>query len=111
MALLTVQNITQGTSLTPSYASAAAGGDTVINNGRTFLEILNGSGSPIVATVNSLVDCNQGTDHDIAITIPAGSEEMCGPFEPNRFNTSAGLMSITYDDVTTLTIAAISLGA
>ena len=111
MAALTVQDITLTTSLTPTYASAAGGGDTFVNNGRTFLHILNGSGSPITATVDSLVACNQGTDHDVAITIPAGSEEMCGPFPAARFNSATGSVSVTYSDVTSLTIAAISLGA
>jgi hypothetical protein len=110
MATLTVQDITLSTSLTPSYAAAAGGGDDFVNNGRTFLHIKNGSGAPLVATINSLVNCSQGFDHNIDITIPAGSEEMCGPFSTSRFN-SDGKVAITYDGVTSLTVAAIALGA
>jgi hypothetical protein len=109
MAALTVQTASLGTSLTPTFAAAAAGGDTFANNGRTFLYVKNGSGAPITVTVNSLVSCNFGVDHDITITVPAGSEEMSGKFPVNRFNSSAGSASITYSDVTSLTIAAISI--
>lgn len=112
MAALTVQNITLTTSLTPSYTAAAAGGDTFVNNGRTFFQMVNGSGGAIVATFNSLTNCNQGHDHNIEVTIPAGSEEMVGPFPANRFNASDGTgVAVTYDGVTSLTVAAISLGA
>tara|TARA_R100001480_G_scaffold7322_1_gene14899 strand:+ start:10302 stop:10637 length:336 start_codon:yes stop_codon:yes gene_type:complete len=111
MATLAVENITLDTSLTPTYNSAAGGGDDFVNNGRTFLHIKNGSGSPIVATINSLVNCSQGFDHNVDITIPAGSEEMCGPFNTGRFNDGDGKVGITYDDVTTLTVAVIALGA
>lgn len=109
MAELTVQNIVLGTSLTPSFASAAAGGDTADNSGNMFLYVRNGGGSPITVTVDSLVNCNQGSDHDDATTVPAGSEEMIGPFPTGRFNDSSGEIGITYSDVTSVTIAAINL--
>lgn len=109
MAALTVQEISLTTSLTPSFVSADAGGDTFVNNGRTFLYIKNGGGSPITATVDSLVLCSQGFDHNIDIVVPAGSEEMCGPFNESRFNTVSSA-SISYSDVTSVTIAAIALG-
>lgn len=110
MAALTVQNITLSTSLTPTFANADVAGDSFINNGRTFLYIRNASGSPITATVDSLVDCSQGFDHDIVITIPAGSEEMCGPFNVSRFKSTAGVVDVAYSDVTTVTIAVLALG-
>lgn len=110
MAALTVQNITLSTSLTPTFAAADVGGDSFLNNGRTFLYIRNASGSPITITVLSQVDCSQGHDHDIIITVPAGSEEMCGPFNVSRFKSVAGVVNVNYSDVTTLTIAALALG-
>lgn len=111
MAALTIQEFDKDTSLTPSFAAAAAGGDTFLNDGRTFLYIKNGSGGAIIATIDSLVNCNQGTDHNITVTIPAGSEEIVGPFTPaSRFNGDDNFSSITYDGVTSLTIAAIKMG-
>lgn len=109
MATLTVQNIALTTSLTPSFASADAGGDDFNNNGRTFIYIKNGGGSPITATVNSRVNCSYGFDHDVDITVPAGSEELCGPFNTSRFNNASSIASISYSDVTSVTVAVIAL--
>jgi hypothetical protein len=109
MAALTVQKIALGTSLTPTFAAAAAAGDTFVNDGRTFVYAKNGSGAPITITVNSLVNCSQGFDHDVTITVPAGSEECCGSFPPSRFNNSANAVSMTYSAHADLTVAAISL--
>jgi hypothetical protein len=110
MAALTIQNVVLGTSLTPSFAAAEVGGDTFVNNGNTFLYAKNGSGGDITVTVDSLQACDQGHDHNDATVVPAGSEEMIGPFPVHRFNSAAGSASITYSGVTSLTIAAIKLG-
>lgn len=111
MATLTVQNIALTTSLSPTFDAADVAGDEFTNNGRTFIYIKNGGASPITATVDSLVNCNQGFDHDIAITVPAGGEVLQGPFNPSRFNDgSTGRVSVTYSDITSVTVAAIALG-
>jgi len=111
MAALTIQEFDKDSSLTPSFAAATAGGDTFLNDGRTFLYIKNGSGGDLDVTVDSLVNCNQGSDHNIVTTVPAGSEEMVGPFTPaSRFNGDNNYASITYSGVTSLTIAAIKMG-
>ncbi len=110
MAALAPQEFSKDASLTPAYDAAAVGGDTFLNDGRTFLHIKNGSEAPIVATVDSLVNCSQGEDHNVVITIPATSEEICGPFTPaSRFNGDENYASITYDGVTTLTIAVLKM--
>jgi len=110
MAALTVQNIVLGTSLTPSFDATAAGGDTFVNNGSTFLYVRNSTGGSIDVTVDSQVNCNQGYDHDDVTSVPDGSEEMIGPFAQNRFNDSDGAASVSYS-ATGATIAVISLGA
>jgi len=109
MAALTVQSIAK-TGLTPSYDSAASGGDTFVNNGRTFFVVKNANvGVARTVTINSLVNCNQGTDHDLSVSVPASSEEWIGPFERTRFNNSSNAVSATYDDEADLTVAAIAL--
>jgi hypothetical protein len=108
MAAITVQQISTA-GLTATAAAAAAGGDTFLNNGRTFFRAINGSGSPITVTIDSLVACNQGSDHNIAVAVAAGATTDIGPFPQDRFNSSAGVASVTYSGVTTLTVAAISL--
>lgn len=110
MAELTVQAITQGTSLTPSFAAAGASGDTFANNGKVFIYAKNvDAGASRTITIDSLVNCNQGSDHNATITIPLSSEEMAGPYSRERFNDTTGKVSMTYDDESDLTIAIISL--
>lgn len=109
MATLTVQTSLL-TGVTPSYAAAAGGGDEFANDGRTMLHLKNGSGGTTVVTVNSLVTCSQGVDHDSVTSIGAGAEAMIGPFDVTRFNdTSTGRAAITYDGVTSLTLGAFKI--
>lgn len=91
-----------------SYAACAGGGDTFDNDGKTMLHVKNGDASDKVVTVTSRVACNQGQTHHSETTVSAGSEAMIGPFPIDRFtDPSNGKASISYDDVTNLTIAAI----
>lgn len=106
MATLTIQTpILSG--ITPSYAAAAGGGDEFPNDGRTMLHVKNGGGGSITVTVNSLVNCDQGVDHDSVTSVGAGAEAMIGAFNITRFNNSAtGRAAITYSGVTSVTIGA-----
>jgi hypothetical protein len=109
MAALTVQTVAK-TGTTPTYAAAAAAGDTFANNGRTFLVVKNANvAATRTVTINSLVNCNQGFDHDVAVVVAISSEEWIGPFEPSRFNNSSGSVSATYSSEADLTVAAISI--
>jgi len=110
MAAITVQNITLNTSLTPTFAAAAAAGDYFANTGKIFVYIKNANvGASRTITVNSQVNCNQGHDHNVTITVPASSEELCGPFPASRFNDADGRVQMTYSSEADLTLAAISL--
>lgn len=108
MAQLAIQTIAR-TGLEAAYAAAAALGDEFLNNHRTFVHVKNGSGSSIDVTfaVQSKVDTLPVTARTVAV--PAGEERMIGPFGP-EYDDTDGNVQVTYDDVTTLTIAAISLG-
>jgi hypothetical protein len=103
---LTVQsNSLEG--LEPTYAAANADGNYFTNDGKTLLHVKNDDSSSHTVTVDSPTLCNQGETHDPAIAIPAGEERIIGPFPAGRFNTS-GNVHLTYDDVTSVTVAAIS---
>lgn len=106
MAALTVQTI--GVSgLVPTYAAAAAGGDTFANDGRTMFHFKNADTVTHTATINSLATCNFGFDHDAVVAVTASEDErMIGPFPINRFGAN---VSVTYDAVTSVTVAAIKL--
>jgi hypothetical protein len=113
MALLTVHPISM-TGDSKAYVAADAGlTDTFPNDGRTFLHIKNTNASGRTATVNSIRPCDQGVDHNIPIAIGATTgDEMAGPFDPARFNDpNTGLVSVTFDAVAGVTIAAIRLPA
>ena len=105
MAVLTVQEISRS-GLTPSYDSAAAGGDEVANDEITFLHVKNGSGGSIDVTIQTpgTIDGLAITDRTVAV--PAGEERMMGPFPAAYYGSS---LAISYSGVTSLTIAAIRL--
>lgn len=112
MAILTVQRpTTAGANIT--LAAAAGGGDSFANDGRTLFQVTNGSGGAITVTFDSPRTCDFGlaanAAHDLAISVPAGESRYIGPFVQGRFNdASTGRVQVTYSDVTTLTVAAIS---
>lgn len=100
MATLPVEDMSLA-GLTPSLVAAAAGGDQFANDGKTFFVANNGSASPIDITFDAKGDCDQGFDHDVTVTVAAMTEVLIGSFPTRRFS---GAVSVTYDDVTTLTV-------
>lgn len=107
MATLTVQKPSvAGAALT--YVSAAGGGDEFLNTGREFLHVVNAGGGNITVTFNSQTLCNYGFDHDMAVTVNAGTDRMIGPFDTVRFNDANTRIQVTYSGVTSLTVAAIA---
>ncbi len=85
-------------------AAANVGGDTFANDGKTVLEIINGSGGAIVTTV-----VTSGTEPvtglaiaDLVISTGATTTKRAGPFPIDQFGST---VSLTYDGVSSLTIA------
>ena len=108
MSTLNVQKVVLA-GLSPTYGTAAAGGDEFVNSGREFIHVKNGHTGPQTVTVNSQEPCNQGYDHDAPVEIPASEERMIGPFPKDRFDDAGGKVQITYSGVTALTIAAVQV--
>jgi len=106
---LTVSTITTSGLTPPTYADANAAGNYFINNGKTFLIVKNASASPIKVTIDSPAYCDQGFQHDVEVTVAAGAEKWIGPFPTVRFNDSSGDVQITYDAVTNVTVAVVSI--
>ena len=110
MAAIAVQDLNLDGLVNPTMTAAAALGDTVQNSDeRVFIYAVNGSAGTINITANAQRNCNHGYIHDEVLTLLAGEDGYLGPFDKERFNTSTGDVSLTYDDVTSLTIAAIRL--
>lgn len=110
MAALTVQSMARTAVLTPTYAAAAGGGDTVPNDGSTFLHFKNGSGAPITVSVAVQGKVDGLTPAARTYIIPAGGDGMFGPFPVDNYNNSTQSLVLTYSGVTTLTVAAIRHG-
>lgn len=110
MSQLTVQEVDKNNPVTPTFNAAASGGDSFLNNGRVVVYFKNADGAATrTITFDSLVDCNQGFDHDIEVEVPISGEKMVGFFETNRFNDTSGLINMTYDDESDLTVAVVKI--
>jgi hypothetical protein len=106
--LLTVQTISlEG--ITPTFAAATDGGDEFLNNGRTVLHIKNGDTVEKTVVINSAKACNFGYDHDVSVTLGPNSSVQIGPFDTSRFNDANNRVTVLYDAVTSLTVAAVTL--
>jgi hypothetical protein len=91
-----------------NYSTPAAA-DTIANpDGKTVLHF-KCSGTAKTVTITGQRQCSQGSTHNEVITVGATTgDELCGDWDPNRFNDGAGnlvIASIT-PDTTGLTVAA-----
>lgn len=109
MATLTVADIPPS-GVTPTYNACAGGGDQFANDGRVLCHFKNTSGGAITVTFVAQVACNRGTIHSTTLVVPATTgDKMIGPFDPQIFNDSNGMLQMTYSGVTNLTVAVGSL--
>lgn len=103
MALLTVTPITrQGVDVT-TLVAASAGGDTYPNASSPYLEINNGSGSPITVYAAIYAD-GQTVVQGRSWAIPAGKRYRIQPMPTNYNNPADNTVSLTYSAVTTVTV-------
>lgn len=108
MALLTTQQIqVTGSNIAGAAVAAAAGGDTVQPDARTCLRVINGDASPHTATiaVPAKHDKFGQTLPDIAVSVPAGEERDIGPLTADLADGN-GVVPVTYDGVTSVTVVA-----
>lgn len=116
MAILTVQRPTAaGATLT--LAAAAAGGDSFVNLGVEYFQVLNSHATlSRTVTFDSPGTCNcalaNNAAHDLAVVVPGVSAApanrvIIGPFAMPRFNDANGRVQVTYSDAAAdLTVAA-----
>jgi hypothetical protein len=108
VAALTINTIALTGLDDPTPEAAAEAGDTFVNDGKTVLRIDEDGTESTTITINSLVNCDQGHDHDITLTVN-NETKWIGPFPPNRFNNSSGATSITYSAHEGITVTAFKL--
>jgi len=109
MAEITVQQISTDGLEAAAGTAATAAGDTFKNNGRTFIIVEDTGTTAPTVTINSLVNCSQGHDHNLSVAVQSGEMRYIGPFPKDRFNDSDGMVTVTYDDDTDVTISVFSL--
>lgn len=111
MAAYTVVSITRdGTGdLTPT---AVAASDTFVNDGRTFLHVVNADASPTSVTFDVATDYwgSEPTQETTATAevVAAGTEEFFGPFPPGVFGDN---VTVNYSNQTSITAMAYRLPA
>lgn len=108
MATLTVQSIVAA-GLNPSYAAAAGGGDEFANDGSSFLHVVNGGGGAINVTLATTQTVDGLAVADQVVNVPAGEDRMIGPLRRGLFNDAGGLVQVTYDGVTSVTVGVFAL--
>jgi hypothetical protein len=92
-----------------AFQSVWVGGDTLVNNGRTFLVFRNSSGSSCTATLDTPATINGLAIANPTVTVTNANDMVLGPFDPTIFNTAAGQVAITYSGSTnTTTVAALT---
>lgn len=94
-----------------SVAASATAGDQAnnhefINNGKTRILMINGSGGPLTATVISK-SCSHGRTLDVTMTAAAGDSSIYGPFPQGEFNQTGGLVNIDLADDTSISFLAL----
>lgn len=89
--------------------AAAGGGDKVAPASHGAVLITNGGGSPITVTVAVPGNTEYGqAEPDYTVSVGAGAAKLIGPFGADLAGVD-GLVALTYSDVTSVTIAAISI--
>ena len=110
MAVLPVNSVTRaGLSEAGLFNAATAGGDLLPNDGRQWIEVINGSGSAVTVTVYGYVDGASVAIKTYTVPLTTGRYKI-GPFPPGTFNNASNQVAIGYSAVTTVTVAAFTLG-
>ncbi len=115
MADLTIEDFAEG-GLAPSYVAAAAGGDAILNlQGDVVIHVKNAGVGAVLVGVTAQ-DISEDvpafgimSKASVSKSVAADADEFFGPFSRQAFNDANGKAQITYDQVTSVTIAALRL--
>lgn len=110
MATLTVQSVTSS-GVSPSYASAASGGDKFPWSEHAFVHVKNGDASSHTVTIPSQYSTLPPGQQskDLTVSVPAGGEKIIGPFYGPAFKDSNGDVILNYSAVTSVTVGVFKL--
>lgn len=109
MATLTVQQLVEA-GITPSFANAAAGGDTFPWALSAFVHVKNGDTVSHTVTVTSHAKPSFGEQKkDLSVSVGAGAEKLIGPLHGPAYRNTDGDIELSYDAVTSVTVAALKV--
>jgi hypothetical protein len=93
----------------PSLTAADATGNTFDNStGQVYFWVTNGSGSSVTVTVAEQRTCSFGhSAQNFTAAVANGATTALGPFDMMRFNDASRLITATYSDTTSVTVAAV----
>ncbi len=110
MAALVVQKILIDGVEKATLVAAAAAGDSLVNEGKTFIEVNNADVSGITLTVKGQTDLPLDTSADQVIAIAATTVVLIGPFPVGNYNRETDeSVVIEYSAVTSVTVGAFSV--
>ena len=92
-----------------TQAAADVAGDDFVTTGAEAVLIENGSASPITVTVVTPATVDGLAVADREIIIPAGEMHLCGPWPRGVYGDANHKVSLTYSDVTSLTVAVLRI--
>lgn len=104
MADLDAEQI-QVTGTDPTYSAAAAGGDTVPTGDDIYVHVKNDDASQHTVTVVTPGTVAGQDIGDVAVAIPAGEARFIGPLTREHFGNADRRADLTYDAVTSVTLA------
>jgi hypothetical protein len=102
--MATLTRLGTGDALT-HVAADVAGDKFSIGSGR--LHVVNGGGGDVTVTVISQAKCSFGSLHNLTYVVTAGTDKFLPPFDSGRFDDGSGFVQVTYDEVTSVTVAVI----
>lgn len=107
MAVLTVGTISLTGVATNLQAVSVA--DEFANDGNTFLDVNNGSGSSINVTFTTPGTVGGVAIENPVIAVAAGARKRIGPFNPSVFNAADGNVDVAFSATTTITAEPVKL--
>ncbi len=100
------------TGIDPTHSGSLSVSDNyqTPNNGRLFIYVTNGGGGTSVVTIATPGTVDGLAVADRTVSIGTGEDAMIGPFPPHIYNNANGEIDVSFDVITSVTIAALNLG-
>lgn len=81
---------------TPAPRTAAANDTIATPSNKTYLHVDNANASACTVTFTAEVPCNQGSLHDLVVSVPAGQKRIIGPIDGRFIDSVTGKCSVGY---------------